>query len=88
MVNPASSKTVEMMSGLETLGKGEVESRVEVIKVPSWTGRIGISWPVDGSMVVAISYRFCCTLMMVSMGSALRHAVSAELQFREEVNED
>jgi hypothetical protein len=85
IVGPASSATVEIKSGLETSGKGKVESRVDVIKAPSCTGRMGIAIPTEGSISVAVLERLSCALMIVSMGNALRHAVSVELQFREDV---
>jgi hypothetical protein len=84
MAGPASSTTVDIMSGLETAGKEAVESRGEVISDPSSTGRIGSPWPVDGSILCAEPHKDISVLRIWSRLNEFQHLVSeAEQLIRE-----
>ena len=85
MAGPASSKTVEIISGLETEGKGAVESRGEVISEPSLTGRIGSPLPVDGSISKAEFNSIVCVLIIVSRLKEFQQLVSEEVQLIREL---
>ena len=80
MASPASLETVVISRGLFTDGKGAVESKGDVMKDPSKTGRMGTLVPAAGSRVDAIPKRFCCALRMVSRDKAFWQPVSVELQ--------
>ena len=80
MASPASLATVVISKGLLTDGKGAVESKGDVTKDPSKTGRMGTIAPAAGSRVDAIPKRISCALRMVSRDKAFWQPVSVELQ--------
>lgn len=81
MAGPASFLTVERRRGLFTLVKAPVESRGEVMREPSRTGRMGSDWVADASRLMALLKRSIWASMMVSRDNALRHAESEAEQF-------
>jgi hypothetical protein len=79
MVGPASFRTLLRIIGLDTGGKGDVESSVLVIKTPSRTGRIG-SPGADWSMFQAVLQNSSCAERMSLRERELAHDVSVEEQ--------
>lgn len=66
-------RTVVTRMGLLTDGKGAVESRGLVRKVPSKTGRMGSTAPAAASSPAALLSRSFSAFRIVSRESALRH---------------